>query len=101
MATRDRSQGFSFVLGDVKEMLSQLAGLDDAHVETPPAAAVVNMNKDTDTNPALVPNAPVPVVANPETEKAKAGLDKLQNLHQQIHIILEELNQLSSRKKRK
>lgn len=101
MAQRDKSQGFGFVYLDISKILSQRAELEknnDAPIDTS-EVKVVNFNKDP--IPAVAPQA-----SEPTRERAAAvaqireNLDRLQSLHHKLHAMLDELNQVTDKKKR-
>ncbi len=102
MATRDRSQGFGFVYMNLGTLLSKQEWAVDetAPVAPPQGAKVLNFNKDT--NFVAEKPAPAPAPAEPvkaPIEQIRENLDRLQTLHHRIHVMLEELNTLSGRKK--
>lgn len=84
LAHRDKSQGFGFVYIDVAKLLAQ------KH-ETEPVvdsgALSINLNRDPYKSPA--PN-------NPDV---KSNLDRLSALHHKLHVLMEELNNLTKKKK--
>ncbi len=103
MATRDRSQGFGFVYMNLGSLLSKKEwAVDDAAPIAPAGAKVLNFNKDTNfvpSTPAPTPPAPPAEPTRAPIEQIRENLDRLQTLHHRIHVMLEELNTLSGRKK--
>jgi hypothetical protein len=98
MASRDRSQGFGFVYMDLSTFLSASEPWNEEGPIVPVKSHTINFNKEaplatpTDNDNAL--ESPRPAV-----EKIRENLDRLQTLHQRLHVMLEELNQVNSGKK--
>ena len=92
MATRDRSQGFGFVYMNLESFLSKKdQWLEEGPVAAPAEAKTMNFNKDA--------AATSPESAKASVAQIRENLDRLQSLHQRIHGMLQELNQLGNRKK--
>jgi hypothetical protein len=92
MANRDRSQGFGFIFTNVSELLSKKEWSEEAIVQS----KAINFNKDS----LFVPEKPV--TSTPDktpTEQIRENLDRLQSLHHRLHVMLEELNHIQSKKK--
>ena len=85
MSYRDKSQGFGFVYLDISKLLAQKNLGEDPVMD--PEALTVNLNKD----PFKAKPAPVTEVTQ--------NLDRLATLHQKLHVLMEELNQLTKKKK--
>jgi len=109
MAHRDRSQGFGFVYVDLAKILAERDNLDKV-AETGPVhpTNIPSYNFNKDPRPAAVPPEAVeaaPVVKKPEPTAAiqqiRENLDRLKSLHHKLHAMLEELNQLTDREKKK
>ena len=93
MAYRDKTQGFGFVYVDLKSLLEQRKSQTaEAITKIPKNAKTVNFNKDIPQRPPQ---------ATPSLDQIKKNLDRLQKLHQKLHIMLEELNHLTDDKKSK
>ncbi len=98
MANRDQSQGFSFVYLDIKELLSSKHGWSEDGPVPTFGAQTVAFNRD---GFAAEKKAEAP----PKTDKTpvsqiKENLDRLQSLHHRIHVMLEELSQLGTKRKK-
>lgn len=87
MAYRDDTQGFAFVYSDLLDILAQKDQPLDFHRPTE-GKNIVNFPK-----PEIVPDQPTENV-----EQIKKNLDRLQVLHQKLHVILDELNQIKKKK---
>jgi hypothetical protein len=100
MAHRDKSQGFGFVYADIKTLLSQrdeLKKLDNWEpIEVSQEAEVVNLNKDQ-VGDAAVP-AITPIADTTSVDQIKENLDRLAKLHQKLHVMLDEINRMSTKK---
>jgi len=102
MAQRDRSQGFGFVYVDVKKLLEQRNESTEAEVPTipPTDSKVVNFNKDPQKTSDFSST-------DPTRERATAilqireNLDRLQTLHHKLHAMLDELDQITDRDKKR
>lgn len=102
MAQRDRSQGFGFVYVDIQKLLAQRhefaerpeESLSTAQTMTVPS---VNFNKDN-VRPLKRPE--IKSGRAEEVHQVKENLDRLQSLHHKLHAMLEELNQLTGKKKK-
>jgi hypothetical protein len=96
MAYRDRSQGFSFAYVDLETLFAQKDSLEFSPVQVSPETKTVNFNKD-------VPAVKVEEEKMPEngTEQIKENFDRLQVLHQKLHVILAELNQITDKDPKK
>lgn len=95
MAYRDRSQGFSFVYMDLKQfnaMRQTLLENEEAPVLLPEPEKAVHT-----AAPAPAPST----TANPTVGQIKENFDKLQSLHQKLHVILAELNKMGDKDKKK
>lgn len=105
MAQRDRSQGFGFVYVDIGALLAQRDSIQKefhSPVETG-ASQAVNFPK-IQPIPAPTPPAPAQAQTAPKdhqnaVQQIRENLDRLQSLHHKLHAMLEELNQISNRKK--
>lgn len=99
MAHRDKSQGFGFVYADIKTLLAQreeLKKLDNWEpIEVSQESEVVNLNKDQvgEAVPAITPIADTTSV-----DQIKENLDRLAKLHQKLHVMLDEINRMSTKK---
>ena len=93
MAQRDRSQGFGFVYADIATLLKNKESLDSETV-----ANSINFNRDPKPQDTKV-NAKGEKT-NHAIHEIKTNLDRLQSLHHKLHAVLEELNQITGRKKR-
>lgn len=82
MAQRDKSQGFGFVYIDIKKLLAQ-SGTEPV---MEPNAKAVNLNRD-------------PYAPKIASEQVKTNLDRLSALHHKLHVLMEELNQLTKKRK--
>jgi hypothetical protein len=108
MAQRDRSQGFGFVYVDLAKLLAQRDELEKATPFPAVGTPALNFNKDPmfSKEPMLVAKT-----EQTTTERAsdraqtirqiKDNLDRLQSLHHKLHAMLEELNQITDREKKK
>jgi len=96
MASRDRSQSFAFVYTNIAELLKNAKNKENFQENTPitpPAdSEVINLNKDIQS--AMQPEKKQSV------HELKESLDRLQKLHQKLHFMLEELNDVTDRKKK-
>lgn len=102
MANRDRSQGFSFVYVNLAELLSKKDVSEDGPIPTFDAK-VVHLNRDPLFTPEKPPTTETvaPLPARTPVEQIRENLDRLQSLHHRIHVMLEELSQISGKKKPK
>lgn len=95
MAHRDRSQGFGFVYVDISTLLKQRDAMN---------APSVNFNKDPE-KPKATEESTQEREETPDRISAihqiKQNLDRLQTLHHKLHVMLEELNQITSSKRRR
>lgn len=91
MASRDRSQGFGFVYMNLNSFLSANEPWSEEGPLTPVPAQTINFNKDAAVEPT--PSE------SPAVEKIRENLDRLQTLHQRLHVMLEEIGQIRSTKK--
>ena len=82
MAQRDKSQGFGFVYIDIKKLLAQKS----AEPVMEPNAKAVNLNRD-------------PYAPEVASKQVKSNLDRLSALHHKLHVLMEELNQLTKKRK--
>lgn len=98
VAHRDKSQGFGFIYTDIQTLLKQRDELKqwDEWEPAPENAQTVNFNRDAQTP------SPRPQVETKEAvsiDQIREKLDRLSKLHQKLHVILEEINQLNPKKK--
>ena len=88
MAQRDKSQGFGFIYVDVPTLLKNK---DQLALEANAPGKSINFPKDE------------PKAKKDDTGSAfgeiKSNLDRLQSLHHKLHAVLEELNQLTKKKR--
>jgi len=102
MASRDRSQGFGFVYVNIPELLKRRHELfaEDAPIPSAEVTdeAVINLNIARPENISLVTANEISA-ESPKVEKLKHNLDRLQGLHHKLHAMLEELNQITKKKK--
>jgi hypothetical protein len=91
MASRDRSQGFGFVYMNLTSFLSANEPWSEEGPLTPVPSQTINFNKDSAVAPA--------VEEKPAAEKIRENLDRLQTLHQRLHVMLEEIGQIRTTKK--
>jgi len=101
MARRDRSQGFGFVYGDLKEILAHRKEIIKAELAAQPAPVEtqkINFNKDQ--APQSDGMELVRQRAN-AIQQIRENLDRLQSLHHKLHAMLEELNRVTDREKRR
>jgi hypothetical protein len=100
MAHRDKSQGFGFVYADIKTLLAQrdeLKKLDNWEpIEVSQEAEVVNLNKDQSSDSAVP--AITPIADTTSVDQIKENLDRLAKLHQKLHVMLDEINRMSTKK---
>lgn len=87
MGYRDDTQGFAFVYSDLQDILAQKDQPLDFHRPSE-AKDVINFPKKE-----IEPKAPTE-----DVEQIKKNLDRLQILHQKLHVILDELNQIKKKK---
>lgn len=90
MAHRDRSQGFGFVYVDISTLLKQRDAMN---------APSVNFNKDPEKPKDTQEREETPRIS--AIHQIKQNLDRLQTLHHKLHVMLEELNQITSSKRRR
>ena len=92
MAQRDRSQGFAFVYVDIAKLLKENTKVrEDSPVLVP-----------EDTQSVRVPNPvsmPAGSQASPAVKQIQENLDRLSVLHHKLHAMLDELNQITGKKK--
>lgn len=115
MAHRDRSQGFGFIYVDIAKLLSQrdeLANVDSGTPIDTLGATAYNFNKGPavaaqTTTTSAAPTTTVPPIPQTNIQDRAAAvtqirenLDRLKTLHHRLHSMLEELNQISERKKK-
>ena len=114
MAQRDRSQGFAFVYADIASLLAQRAEIStDAHapVIPPQQSKVVRITSkpkvqtktqkgSESASQRVLENAPKPGTQSAEKKEIKSSLDRLQVLHQRLHAMLEELNEITGKRRR-
>jgi hypothetical protein len=93
MASRDRSQGFGFVYMNLSSFLSASEPWSEEGPLTPVPSHTINFNKD------IAPVEPV-ATERPAVEKIRENLDRLQTLHQRLHVMLEEIGQIRSTNKK-
>jgi hypothetical protein len=97
MAHRDKTQGFGFIYADIQTLLRQrgeLAKMDQWEpIEPPVEAHTIQMQ------PAEIIPTPIGTAHQPDVEQIKANLDRLAKLHQKLHVMLDEINRMSSNKK--
>ncbi len=101
MAFRDRSQGFGFVYLDLAKFVAERDELEKKHGAVYPPAHVPSINFNKDPQPQL---KPVPAPRNTRSEaigQIRENLDRLQSLHHKLHAMLEELNHITTRDKKK
>jgi len=105
MAYRDRSQGFGFVYLDLAKFIAERDELEKKHTPYPPLdVPTVNFNKDPqERSTPVIPLRPVPATnaRNEAITQIRENLDRLQTLHHKLHAMLEELNTLTAREKKK
>ncbi len=92
MASRDRSQGFGFVYMNLSSFLSANEPWSEEGPLTPVPSQTINFNKDA------VQEEQTPT-EQPAVDKIRENLDRLQTLHQRLHVMLEEIGQIRSTKK--
>ncbi|MBI1862305.1 MAG: hypothetical protein HYR96_15430 [Deltaproteobacteria bacterium] len=91
MSYRDKSQGFGFVYVDIQKLLAQ-KNMSQPVMDT--KALSINLNKDP-IKPQMNPSAQVV----PPTKEITQNLDRLTALHQKLHVLMEELDTLTKKKK--
>lgn len=96
MAQRDKSQGIGFVYLDIASFLKQPVS-ENKPVPIPENNLIVNLNKD----PASVRQIGNQTVHPNAIAEIKSNLDRLQSLHHKLHVMLEELNQMAERDKKR
>ncbi len=114
MATRDKSQGFGFVYIDIAKLLQNK---QDAEPIFDKEARSINLNKTpwkssgnlNDDAKVTWPTTAIP--ATPFTSavdqtspiapvaQVTSNLDRLSALHHKLHVLMEELNTLTKKKK--
>ncbi len=96
MASRDRSQGFGFVYMNMESILSSKEPWTEFGPVTNAEVKTVNFNKDIAAPLAAEAEQSAP---KKSVEQIRENLDRLQTLHQRLHAMLQELNQVGGRKK--
>jgi hypothetical protein len=103
MAHRDRSQGFGFVYLDLAKFIAERDELEKKHGNghyPPSHVPSINFNKD----PQVAPEIPTQTPKSARTEaisQIRENLDRLQSLHHKLHAMLEDLNHITGREKKK
>jgi hypothetical protein len=93
MAQRDRSQGFAFVYVDVAKLLKENTKVrEDSPVLIPEDTQAVRVPKSSRS----MSNAPKD---SPAVQQIQENLDRLSVLHHKLHAMLDELNQITGKKK--
>ncbi len=119
MGYRDRSQGFAFVYADLAKLLRERDQID-INSSSPlygasPSDLSVNLSKDaavpaadsnhspTHSQASETQEMPIPLKGDQKqsaVRQIRANLDRLQSLHHKLHAMLEELNQVTNKKKK-
>lgn len=99
MASRDRSQGFGFVYMNLESLLSNKEQWTEEGPLPTFNTKTVNFNKDAAVAPVTEITSPETTAPKTSVEQIRENLDRLQSLHQRIHVMLQELNQMGARKK--
>lgn len=103
MANRDKSQGFAFAYVDVAQMLKDAKegiippiqqGKNVVNIPRPKQSPQSSISRPQETPTQIKPQDKKAEKAI-AVEEVKQNLDRLQNLHHKLHIILEELNQMT------
>ena len=88
MAQRDRAQGFAFVYVDIAKLLQENGKVrEDSPLLIPDETQSVHVPKN-----ASAPHSSA-------VKQIQQNLDRLSALHHKLHAMLEELNQITGKKK--
>ncbi len=101
MAVRDKTQGFGFVYVDIEKLLAQRDELvkDRALHPQHDTAQTINLNRDP--MPAKRMSSEISVPTGGTLDQIREKLDRLQTLHHKLHVVLEELTNVTGNEKKK
>ena len=112
MAQRDRAQGFGFMYADISKLIAKKKELEKEGAFTPvaePNTQSINLNRDPQPKATPINEARANTVSSGAFMKERSqaisqireNLDRLQSLHHKLHAMLEDLNKITDKDKKR